>query len=56
MVATDTAQFSPSSITTIALLEALFSFVTAAATPKFVERVKRFHDRRHLLGLYVEDP
>lgn len=56
VVAADTPQFFPSSVSTIALLETLLSFVIATATPEVVERVKRFHDRRHQLGIYTEGP
>ncbi len=55
VVAADTPQFFPSSVSTIALLETLLSFAIAMATPKVVERVKTFHDRRHELGLYEEE-
>ena len=54
VVAVDTPQFFPSSVSTIALLETLLSFVVAVGKPKIVERVRTFHDRRHSLGLYVE--
>ena len=56
VVAADTPQFFPSSVATIALLETLLSFVIAHASPDIVERVERFHARRHELGLYVEGP
>ena len=56
VVAVDTPQFFPSSVATIALLETLLSFVIAHASPDIVERVERFHARRHELGLYVEEP
>ena len=55
VVSSDTPQFFPSSVSTIALLETLLSFVIAMATPKIVERVETFHDRRHQLGLYYEE-
>ena len=55
VVSTDTPQFFPSSVSTIALLETLLSFVIAMAPPKIVERVETFHDRRHQLGLYYEE-
>lgn len=55
VVAADTPQFFPSSVSTVALLETLLSFVIAAADPEIVARVERFHARRHALGLYVED-
>jgi len=55
VLAADTPQFFPSSVSTIALLETLLSFVIALATPDIVERVETFHARRHKLGLYAED-
>lgn len=55
VVSSDTPQFFPSSVSTIALLETLLSFVIAMAAPKVVERVETFHERRHQLGLYYEE-
>ncbi len=55
VVAADTPQFFPTSVTTIALLETLLSFVIALSPAQVVSRVKKFHDRRHQLGLYEED-
>ena len=52
IVATDTPQFFPSSISIIALLETLLSFVIAVASDEVVERVETFHQRRHQLGVY----
>ncbi|WP_171103467.1 MULTISPECIES: MurR/RpiR family transcriptional regulator [unclassified Ruegeria] len=56
VVAVDTPQFFPSSVSTLAVLETLLSFVIAVASDEIVERVERFHRRRHQLGLYVEEP
>ncbi|MCA0929814.1 MurR/RpiR family transcriptional regulator [Ruegeria profundi] len=56
VVAADTPQFFPSSVSTIALLETLLSFVIALSSDEIVERVARFHQRRHQLGLYAEEP
>ncbi|TMV07566.1 MurR/RpiR family transcriptional regulator [Ruegeria sediminis] len=56
VVAADTPQFFPSSVSTIAFLETLLSFVIAVSSDEIVERVERFHQRRHQLGLYVEEP
>lgn len=56
VVAVDTPQFFPSSVSTIALLETLLSFVIAVASEEVVERVEKFHDRRHQLGIYVKEP
>ncbi len=55
VVSVDTPQFFPSSVSIIALLEALLSFVIAVASDEIVERVETFHKRRHQLGLYYED-
>ena len=52
VVAVDTPQFFPSSVSIIALLEVLLSFVIAVASDEIVERVTAFHARRHQLGLY----
>lgn len=56
VVAADTPQFFPSSVSTIAQLETLLSFVVALSSDEIVERVERFHRRRHQLGLYAEEP
>ena len=50
----DTPQFFPSSISTIAVLETLLSFVIAVASDEIAARVEKFHQRRHSLGLYDE--
>ena len=55
VVSVDTPQFFPSSVSTIALLETLLSFVIAAANDEIVDRVETFHKRRHQLGIYMED-
>lgn len=55
VVAADTPQFFPSSVSTIALLETLLSFVIASASPDIVDRVTRFHNRRRQLGIYQEE-
>ena len=55
VVAVDTPQFFPSSVSTIALLETLLSFVIASADSKIVERVEKFHERRHELGIYWDE-
>ena len=52
VVSVDTPQFFPSSVSIIALLETLLSFVIAVASDEIVERVETFHQRRHQLGLY----
>ncbi|WP_135505044.1 MurR/RpiR family transcriptional regulator [Roseovarius aestuariivivens] len=56
VVAVDTPQFFPSSVSTVALLETLLSFVIAVASDEIVDRVERFHRRRHQLGIYMEEP
>jgi DNA-binding MurR/RpiR family transcriptional regulator len=52
LVSVDTPQFFPSSVSIIALLETLLSFVIAVASDEIVDRVETFHARRHELGLY----
>lgn len=54
VIAVDTPQFFTSSVSTIALLETLLSFVIAAASPKVVGRVEKIHQWRHDLGIYQE--
>ena len=51
----DTPQFFPSSVSTMALLESLLSFVIAVASDEIVGRVETFHQRRHQLGIYLEE-
>jgi hypothetical protein len=55
VVSVDTPQFFPSSVSTIALLETLLSFVISVASDEIVDRVEKFHLRRHQLGIYIED-
>lgn len=55
VISSDTPQFFPSSVSTIALLEALLSFVVAVASDRIVTRVERFHERRRTLGIYEAD-
>ncbi|MEJ8561229.1 MurR/RpiR family transcriptional regulator [Yoonia sp. GPGPB17] len=55
VISCDTPQFFPSSVSTIALLETLLSFVIAVASDEIVERVETFHRRRHQLGLYYAE-
>ncbi|WP_299621115.1 MurR/RpiR family transcriptional regulator [uncultured Tateyamaria sp.] len=52
VVSVETPQFFPSTVSIIALLETLLSFVIAVASDEIVERVETFHNRRHQLGLY----
>lgn len=56
VLAADTPQFFPSSVGMIAVLETLLSFVIAVASDEIVERVEKFHRRRHELGIYAEEP
>jgi len=51
----DTPQFFPSSVSLIALLETLLSFVISVASDEIVDRVATFHQRRHDLGIYGDD-
>ncbi len=55
VVSADTPQFFPSSVSTIALLETLLSFVISVASDEIVERVETFHRRRHQLGIYCDE-
>lgn len=55
VVAVDTPQFFPSSVSTVAVLETLLSFVIAVASDEIIERVEDFHRRRRDLGIYVEE-
>jgi DNA-binding MurR/RpiR family transcriptional regulator len=55
VVSSETPQFFPSSVSTIALLETLLSFVVAVASDRIVTRVEEFHKRRHALGIYGDD-
>ncbi|MCY3877598.1 MAG: MurR/RpiR family transcriptional regulator [Rhodobacteraceae bacterium] len=52
VVSVDTPQFFPSSVSIIALLETLLSFVVAIASDEIVGRVETFHRRRRQLGVY----
>ncbi len=56
VVKSDTPQFFPSSVATIALLETLLSFVIANASDEIPQRIEKFHQRRHELGIYKEEP
>ena len=52
LIATETPQFFPSSVSTLAVLETLLSFVISVGSDTIVDRVETFHKRRHTLGLY----
>ncbi len=55
VVTSDTPQFFPSSVSMIAVLETLLSFVIASASPEIIQRVEKFHARRHELGIYHDE-
>lgn len=52
VVSVETPQFFPSTVSIIALLETLLSFVIAVASDEIPKRVETFHRRRHQLGFY----
>ncbi|MGO1118233.1 MurR/RpiR family transcriptional regulator [Rhodovibrionaceae bacterium A322] len=54
-VSSDTPQFFPSTVATIAFLETLMAFVIADASPDVIASIDRFHQRRHALGIYHEE-
>lgn len=55
IVVADTPQFFPSSVSIIALLETLMAFVIADAKPDVIANIEEFHDRRHMLGIYMKE-
>lgn len=55
VISVDTPQFFPSSVSTVALLETLLSFVIANASDNIIERVETYHARRQQQGVYLED-
>lgn len=52
VVETDTPQFFPSTVATLALLETLMAFVIADASPDVIRRIETRHSRREALGMY----
>lgn len=56
LTSVETPQFFPSSVSVIAILETLLSFVIAVSSPEIVMRVDKFHERRHALGIYKRGP
>ena len=56
VVQSDTPQFFPSTVATVALMETLMAFVIADASPEVIANIEAFHERRHRLGIYREDP
>lgn len=55
VVASDSPQFFPSTVATLALLETLVAFVVADAGDEVVANIQAFHERRHKLGIYLEE-
>ena len=55
VVQSETPQFFPSTVATVGLLETLMAFVIADAKPKVIASIERFHERRHVLGIYQDD-
>ncbi len=55
VVQSDTPQFFPSTVATMAFLETLMAFVVADADPEIVANIERFHERRHRLGIYCTE-
>lgn len=55
IVPTETPQFFTSAVAAAALLETLMAFVTADADDTVVEKIERFHQRRHDTGVYWRD-
>ncbi len=55
VVHSDTPQFFPSTVATVALLETIMAFVIADASPDVIANIERFHERRHALGIYLEE-
>lgn len=54
VVQSETPQFFPSTVATVALLETLIAFVIADADPDVISSIERFHQRRHALGIYMD--
>jgi DNA-binding MurR/RpiR family transcriptional regulator len=55
VVQSETPQFFPSTVATVALLETLMAFVIADARPEVIASIERFHERRHELGIYLDE-
>ena len=53
VIQSETPQFFPSTVATIALLETLIAFVIADAEPEVIANIERFHERRHSLAIYA---
>ena len=54
-ISTDTPQFFPSSVATLALLECILAFVVADADRDVVSNIERMDQRRHHYGIYLQD-
>ena len=55
VVQSDTPQFFPSTVATLAFLETLVAFVIADADPAVIANIEGLHRRRHRLGIYREE-
>lgn len=55
VVQSETPQFFPSIVATVAILETLIAFVIADAAPEVIASIEQFHERRHELGIYMDD-
>ncbi|WP_343079172.1 MurR/RpiR family transcriptional regulator [Ostreiculturibacter nitratireducens] len=55
IVPTETPQFFTSTVALTAFFEVLIAFVIAAAGEEVVTSIEAFHNRRHELGIYVEE-
>ena len=51
---TETPQFFSSTLAIHAFFETLMAFVIAQAPASAVESIERFHERRQMLGIYVD--
>ncbi len=56
VVQTDTPQFFTSTFSALALMETLVAFVVAEAGDDVIVNIQQFHDRRHELGFYIDEP
>lgn len=56
VVQTESPQFFTSTFSTLALMETLMAFIIAEAGGDVVANIQQFHDRRHALGFYRNDP
>lgn len=56
VVQTESPQFFTSTFGTLALMETLMAFIIAEAGGDVVANIQQFHDRRHALGFYRNEP